>query len=278
MLRDRQQPDERARDVLDVTMKASFMPSWLTTVLALALLALPASPLAQRGTAERAVPFQVGELLSYDVAWSSYVTAATATVTVKERQASGSSAVYDLVAEGRSVGLLDALYPVYYKAESLLDTRTLQPAIATFYSDERGSRHLRTTRFIGPTRIEFEAETGGPRETLTVPAESRDPLSVIFVLRTLPLKAGPVATMPVVDGADVYQTRWQAAGPEPLATPAGRFSAWRLTPSLAHADGQPITAMRITLWLSNDARRLPVKLQAELPIGTFTLALTKIGR
>ena len=245
--------------------------------LAAVLFLWPAAPLAQGGSADRSVPFKVGETLSYDVAWSSYVTAATATLTVKERQARGSSAVYDLIAEGRSVGLLDALYPVYYKAQSLLDTRALRPTISTFYSDERGSRHLRTTRFTGPTRIEFEPDTGGPRETRTVPAESRDPLSAIYALRAQPLQAGPVVSMPVVDGADVYQTRWQAAGPEPIVTPAGRFSAWRLTPSLSDADGQPITGVRITLWLSNDARRLPVKLQSELPIGTFTLTLTKIG-
>jgi hypothetical protein len=247
-------------------------------VLVLALVALfLAHPAAQRGASDRSVPFQIGERLSYDVAWSAYVTAATATLHVKERQARGSGTVFDLVAEGQSVGLLNAVYPVYYKAESLLDTQTLQPTISTFYSDERGRRNLRTTRFGGRTTIEFTPDVGAPRETHTVPPDSRDPLSAVYVLRTVPLKPGPVLAMPVVDGAEIYQTRWQAAGPESISTPAGTFSAWRLTPALADANGQPITATRITLWMSSDARRLPVKLQAELPIGTFTLTLTRIG-
>jgi hypothetical protein len=241
------------------------------------LLVVPAIAGAQHGAADPGVPFRAGERLSYDVAWSSYVTAATATIDVSPRQGRGPGGFYDLVAEGRSVGLLDAVYPVYYKAQSHLDARTLRPSTSTFYSDERGQRHLSTTRFTGPTTIEFEPDTGAGRETYRVPPESRDPLSAIHVLRTVPLEAGPVATLSVVDGADIYRTRWQAAGPESISTPAGRFSAWRLTPTLTDEQGQPITTTRITLWLSNDARRLPLRLQAELPIGTFTLTLTKIA-
>ena len=38
----------------------------------------------------------------------------------------------------RDRSLLDKLYHLYYKAESLLDARTLQPTYATVFSDERG--------------------------------------------------------------------------------------------------------------------------------------------
>ena len=45
------------------------------------------------------VPFKVGEVLTYDVSWSSYLTAGTATMTVKDRHAVGGGAfVYDFVA------------------------------------------------------------------------------------------------------------------------------------------------------------------------------------
>jgi hypothetical protein len=55
---------------------------------------------------------------------------------------------------------------VYYKAETLLNARTLQPAIATIYSDERGRTKLRTTRFTsGDVRIQPKAN---------VPAEKHD--------------------------------------------------------------------------------------------------------
>lgn len=226
---------------------------------------------------DRAVPFKVGETLTFDVSWSTYLTAGTATMTVKERRPVGVGAVYDLVAEGRPGTLLDKLYHLYYKAESLLDTRTLQPAFATIFSDERGRKKLRTTRFTGRTTIEYAPRPDAPRETHTMPPLSQDPLSAIYVIRVLPLKAGQVFTMPVVDGPDVYHARWQIAGPEPITTPVGAFSAWRLTPALSDAKGQPVPNRRLTLWLSNDARKLPLKLQAGLAVGNFVLTLAKIA-
>lgn len=233
---------------------------------------------AQPQASDRAVPFQVGESLTYDVAWSGYVTAGTATVSVKARKPMGSgAAAYDLVAEGRPIGLIDRLYHAYYKAESLLDTRTLQPAIATFYSDEQGQTALRTTRFTGPSSIEFQPTAGAPRVTRAVPALSQDSLSAIFVLRTRPLTPGQSFTMPVVDGDDIYQAHWRVAGPEAVGTPAGTFQAWRLTPSLTDVAGRPVANQTITLWLSDNAKRLPLKLQAGLPVGTFTLTLTSLG-
>lgn len=233
--------------------------------------------MAQRAAADRAVPFKVGEVLTYDVGWSTYLTAGTATMSVKERKAVGAGAAYDLVAEGRPSSLLDKLYHLYYKAQSFLDTRTLQPSIATVFSDERGRSKLRTVQFTGPRTIEFTPRANEPREKHAVPALSQDPLSALYVVRALPLRAGQVLTMPIVDGNDVYQVRWQVGAPEPITTPAGAFSAWRITPTLSDAQGKAVANRRITLWLSNDARRLPLKLQAGLPVGNFTLTLVKIA-
>lgn len=223
------------------------------------------------------MPFKVGESLTYDISWSTYLTAGSATMSVKERRAVGASAAYDLVAEGKPGSLLDKLYHLYYKAESLLDTRTLQPSVATVFSDEKGRQKLRTTRFTGRTTFEFQPRANEPRQTYTRPELSQDPLSALYVVRVLPLRAGAVFTMPVVDGPDIYQARWQIAGPEPVTTPVGPFSAWRLTPTLSDRQGKAIPNKKLTLWLSNDARRLPLKLQVALPVGNFVLTLAKVA-
>lgn len=254
-------------------MRRKYLAFGLCVLGAVAAL-LPARPAAQ----DRAVPFKVGEVLTYDVSWSTTVTAGTATLSVKERRplAAGASA-YDLVAEGRPSPLLAKLYHLYYKAQSFLNTRTLRPAIATIFSDERGRQKLRTVAFTGPTTIEFTPRANEPRETRTVPPASQDPLSAMYVIRAVPLKTGQVLTMPVVDGHEVFQVRWQVGAAEQVTTPAGSFSALRVTPAVSNAKGKAVTNRRITLWLSNDARRLPLKMQAGLPVGNFTLTLTKFS-
>ena len=234
-------------------------------------------PAAQTAPADRAVPFKVGEVLSYDISWSTTLTAGTATMSVKERRASGASAVYDLVAEGKPTSLLDKLYHLYYKAETLLDTRTLQPSMTTMFSDEKGRTKLRSVRFTGRTTLEFSPKTNAPFEKRTMPAQALDPLGAVYVIRAIPLRSGQTFVMPIVDGSDVYNARWQVAGPEAVTTPAGAFSAWRLTPALSDLQGKAVTKNKITLWLSNDVRKLPLKVQAGLPVGNFVLTLTKIA-
>jgi len=63
------------------------------------------------------------------------------------------------------------------------------------------------------------------------------------------------------------------AGHERIRCGLGELEAWRLTPQLVDArdrdDGRDLA-----IWFSDDARRLPVKLQGALPVGTFTLTLT----
>src|SRR5436190_18719171 len=84
--------------------------------------AAPAAP-----KKELTVPFHAGEVLEYDIGWSSYVTAGTATVTVKEKKPSYDSVAYYIVAEGRPTSLLSKLYTLYYKADTLIDVYSLLP-------------------------------------------------------------------------------------------------------------------------------------------------------
>ena len=85
----------------------------------------PAAAPARRS--ERPVPFHVGETLTYDVSWSSYLSAGTAVVTVKEKRPSFNSTAYYIVAEARPTPLLSKLYTLYYKLDTLLDAYTLLP-------------------------------------------------------------------------------------------------------------------------------------------------------
>src|SRR5687768_10951071 len=81
----------------------------------------PAEPSPAPRRAERPVPFRVGETLVYDVSWSTFVTAGTVTMTVKEKKPSYGSTAYYIVAEAAPTALLSRIYTLYYKADTLLD-------------------------------------------------------------------------------------------------------------------------------------------------------------
>src|ERR1700674_2215695 len=73
-----------------------------------------------RKAAEMLVPFKVGEALTYEVSWSSYLTAGTVTLTVQDKHPSYASVAYYVVAEARPTPLMSRLYTLYYKADALI--------------------------------------------------------------------------------------------------------------------------------------------------------------
>src|SRR5436190_3236060 len=122
----------------------------------------PAAPASPAPRAERAVPFRIGETLTYDVSWSSYLTAGTAVTTVKEKKPSFNSTAYYIVAEGRPTPLVGKLYSLYYKIDTLLDSYTLLPQRGSVYQEE-GKRHrFKSSQFDHAARkVFFEYESSG---------------------------------------------------------------------------------------------------------------------
>ena len=78
-----------------------------------------------------------------------------------------------------------------------------------------------------------------------------------------------------IDSGSMYTVQVDVAQPETIRAPIGEVSAWNLKVGIADAQGQPVWK-NIALWVTNDARRLPVKMQAELPVGSFVLVLREV--
>ena len=199
----------------------------LLIALMLAALAVPlarsASPSppaqAHAGSREASVPFNVGETLTYDVTWASYLVAGTAVSTVVE-QRPGSTTYYIVIA-GRPVPLLPRLYHLYYKMETLLDSVTLLPERGPPYSEEEDSRRLAVTRFDRVARkASYELQQGaGLKFDFDVPQQVQDGLSAIYVLRPMTFKAGGRMTLPVVDDGALYTVQAETVALEKVRVP-----------------------------------------------------------
>jgi hypothetical protein len=230
--------------------------------------AAPAAP-----KKEMVVPFHVGEVLEFDIGWSSYLTAGTATVTVKEKKPSYNSVAYYVVAEGRPTPLLSKLYTLYYKADTLIDAYSLLPQRGSLYVEE-GKRHrMKATTFNQAAKTaKYEVQTATHVEKeLALPAFTQDALSALYVLRSIPMKAGDKFNMPVTDAGDVYKVQMQVGAVEPVKTALGTINALKIVPVVTAAKGTPPRGL--ALWISDDARRLPLKIEAQLPVGKFTVTL-----
>jgi hypothetical protein len=265
------------------------MKRWGLTLMLCAL--APFTPTAQRSTGrpparvtpptpprvERPAPFTVGETLTYDVSWSTYLTAGSVVTTVKEKRPSYNSTAYYIVAEGRPTSLLSHLYSLYYKVDTLLDSYTLLPQRGSIYSEE-GKRHrYRATRFdraVNRAFFEFTTDHTAKADFATPPL-TQDALSAIYALRAAPFKVNDRVTMSVCDNGGNMTAQFDTGALERVKTRLGEQNAWRVRLSLIDAKGQPV-GRNTAIWIADDQRRLPLKLQADLAVGSFVLVLRDV--
>jgi hypothetical protein len=248
----------------------------MTNPFVLYLIMFGAAPLQ----ADRTVPFKVGEVLTYDVSWAGYVSGGTATLAIKERRPTGFGRTgYYTVAEAKPSSLIEHLYHLYYKAESFMDTETLRPSIATMYSDERGRTRLRTMKFLSSGQVDLEMKTKTLIQAkVQAPPQSLDPVSALYTLRATPMRQAQTTVLTFVNDGTIYRLSAYVAGRENIESGLGSMPAWRIALAVVDEEGRPATTRELTLWLSDDARRLPLRVQVGLPVGSFSLNLVSASR
>lgn len=221
------------------------------------------------------MPFTVGETLTYDVAWSNYLVAGSAVTRVVEKRPSFDSTAYYIVAEGKPIPLIARFYSVYYKMDSLLDSFSSLSQRTSLYTEEGTAKRQATTVFNrGTKRASFESKAGTQTVTdeLVVPANVQDGLATLYTLRGRAFRPGETVSVPVADDGTLYTVKFEVGAPEPIRVPMGSVTAWNLRVTILDATNQSI-GNNVRAWISTDARRLPVRLQADLPVGNFALAL-----
>ncbi|OPZ26774.1 MAG: hypothetical protein BWZ02_01890 [Lentisphaerae bacterium ADurb.BinA184] len=96
------------------------------------------------------------------------------------------------------------------------------------------------------------------------------------MLRRRAFEVGDGLTLPVTDGKRCALARARVLRRETVCTPAGEFDTLVVEPDLREVKGvfEKSPGARLHVWVTNDARHLPVKLASKVMIGHFTAELT----
>jgi len=196
------------------------------------------------------------------------------------------TAVMDLKpSEGRikldSAGLVSTLF----KVNDTYSVRYDPPYCATssLLDAQEGKRHRETTVTFNraQNRATFILRDVIKNSVLRtehtdIPNCVHDIVGAIQALRAAPPSLGQPGTFPISDGRKAAQVRVEAQEREEVSTPAGTFKTIRYEAELFNG---VIYARkgRAFVWLTDDARRLPVqmRLRMSFPLGTVTLLLDK---
>lgn len=175
--------------------------------------------------------------------------------------------------------LVDLFYPVHDVMVSTYDPATFCTSSAVNNTIE-GRRHRLTRITYQPQQHQFvldETDPGGPstsakHEVNPIPGCVADVLTALDYIRAQPLHVGDSYSLRVNEGGKTSDVRCSVDLRETITTAAGRFVTVRVHPTLIGGGDRQLGELWV--WLTDDARHLPVQIQTHAFWGTLTAQLT----
>jgi hypothetical protein len=225
---------------------------------------------AQFSLAQEKSAFQDGEWFKFEMSYSNFLTAGNATLEVKESKYKGKS-VYHVVGKGWTTGLIKVFFKVKDRYESYFDKTTGLPYKSIRQIDEDG--HTKDVE------IEFDQANNKAlvknkkhktEKTYATEKEVQDMVSAFYYLRnnynTDSIKEGDVVTLNMFFDEENYQFRLKFLGRETIVTNFGKVKALMFRPYVMA--GRVFKEQEsLTLWVSADENKIPLKIKADLRVG-----------
>ena len=186
-----------------------------------------------------------------------------------------------LSATADSTGVVALLFRVQDRFNSYFDAQKLCSSKLTKHTEE-GS-HWRDTSITfdyarGKSVLEEKnLKTGqSKRVENDIPGCVTDVASGILYVASLPLLPDATYSFPLNDGSKTVTIQAHVEGKDQVKTPAGTFQTIRVGPQGDYSALK--NRGKVLIWYSDDARHLPIQMQARMFWGTLTVYLTSIDK
>jgi hypothetical protein len=231
---------------------------WLAALL---LALLPAAALAER----------VPEKLSYSLSWG-VIPVGTATQEITD-EGDGRR----IVSTARSNAWLSTFYPVDDRTESLLSRQGPFPGesryFRMFFKEGPRTRDREIVFDQAARKATYRDRLGTEKVAVPLVENTFDIYASFYRVRFLPLEEGQSSYIHVLDGKDPQRVEVRVLKREKVRVPAGKFNTILVQP-LIKPEGVFEGKGGLLIWLTDDERRIPVKVQTKVKVGSVTAVLT----
>ncbi|GEL69710.1 MULTISPECIES: DUF3108 domain-containing protein [Myxococcus] len=111
----------------------------------------------------------------------------------------------------------------------------------------------------------------------TFDKDGLDVAGAIYLLRQLPLKDDLQVCFDVYGVRRMWRMQGAVVKREQVTTPLGQFNAWHVTGTAVRLD-RPKQKREVHVWISDDARRLPLAAVGTIDLGAVRATLTSVSR
>lgn len=219
--------------------------------------------------------FQVGEYLKYRIHYG-IINAGIAELRVAETTTRNQRKVYHMIGTGRSVGMAEWFFRTRDRYESFIDAEAMLPWEFIRDVDEGG--------YIIKRHLKFDHYNQRAVETLDEPDQSypiiqyaQDMLSAFYYARcmkTEDLEPGDELPVNMFLDYEDFSFKLKFLGYDVVKTPWGRVRCKKLIPVVQ--EGRVFSDKEgLTLWVTDDENKIPVRLEAELVVGSIKMDLVE---
>jgi hypothetical protein len=225
--------------------------------------------------------FAPGEYIEYRVHYG-IINAAEAIVHVENKiQKVNNRPCYVVKVSGKTTGAFDLVSKVRDTWQSYIDTSAIIPH--QFYTNKREGGYKNIERVIfdheNETAKRYDLDDKKETSTYKVPKNIQDVVSGYYYLRTVDfsnMKIGQSVTVKAFFEGDIFDIKMKYAGKEKIKTKFGTAKVFKINPVLPNNSFfEDENSIRI--WVSDDANKIPLKVEVDLKIGSISMDIKKFS-
>jgi hypothetical protein len=227
-------------------------------------LGLPGSP----------IPFGPGETLEYDI---DALGAKAGKMTMRVEPSRDGSLPVEVSVETNT--FFSKVRRVKGSGTSYLNPRTLRPTRYHEDAKENEIHRVADVTFKKDKTARLVSTINGQTGTaeLRYGNDITDVAGAVFLLRSLPLKEGMSVCVDIYGIRTIWRVWGKVLPKEHVSLPVGEFEAFHLEAEAARLD-LPDARRGVHVWISDDARRLPLAAVGVIDLGTVRATLTGFSR
>lgn len=163
---------------------------------------------------------------------------------------------------------------------SYLDAKTFRPRQYVEDSIESGIHRTADVQFHDAeqvARLSYTTSERPGKRQLKYAREAFDALGAIMAFRQLPMKEGLTLCTDVYGVRRLWHLEGKIVGRESITVPVGNFKAWHFSGTARRLDDAK-QQREVHIWISDDARRLPLAAVGAMDLGAVRATLSGFRR
>jgi hypothetical protein len=216
------------------------------------------------------IPFAPGERLVFQLSWT-FIPAGEAVMEIQPHSMVNGTEAWHFLMTAESNSFVDAFFKVRDRIDAFADASMNHSVLYKKKQHEGSTNRDVVVTFDHRNQTVQYSNFQEKLKPLTIMPGVFDPLSAFYYIRGLDMTHDSSIERPITDGKKCVIGIVRVVKRETVKVPSGTYDTWLIEPDLRHVGGvfKKSKNAKLQIWVTADARRIPVKIKSKVAVGSF---------